>query len=66
MLSGTTFADRYAVDTLEQPAAMASALKKLAADNLSNLTPHPFYVQLNYSHPPALERVRAIRAALPA
>ena len=57
-------ADRYAADTLEQPEAMASALKKLAADNLSNLTPHPFYVQLNHSHPPALERVRAIRAAL--
>ncbi len=59
-------ADRYAVDTLERPEAMASALEKLAADNLSNLTPHPFYVQLNYSHPPALERVRAIRAAIAA
>ncbi len=57
-------ADRYAVDTLDQPEAMASALKKLSADNLSNLTPHPFYVRLNYSHPPVLERVAAIRAAL--
>lgn len=56
-------ADRYAVDTLEQPEAMASALKKLSADNLSNLTPHPFYVRLNYSHPPVLERVAAIHAA---
>ncbi len=53
-------ADRYAVDTLEQPEAMASALKKLSADNLSNLTPHPFYVWLNHSHPPVLERVAAI------
>ncbi len=57
-------ADRYAVDTLDQPEAMATALKKLSADNLSNLTPHPFYVWLNYSHPPVLERVAAIRAAL--
>ncbi len=57
-------ADCYAVDTLERPAAMATALKKLSADNLSNLTPHPFYVFLNHSHPPLLERVAAIRAAM--
>ncbi len=56
-------ADRYAVDTLEQPEAMATALKKLSADNLSNLTPHPFYVRRNYSHPPVLERVAAIHSA---
>ena len=56
-------ADRYAVETLEEPQAMASALEKLAADNLSNPTPHPFYVFLNHSHPPLIERVAAIRAA---
>lgn len=56
-------ADAYAVETLERPLAMASALKRLSADNLSNLTPHPFYVFLSYSHPPVLERVMAIRAA---
>jgi len=37
------------------------ALKKLSKDNLSNLTPHPFYVFLNYSHPPVLRRIKAIR-----
>ena len=37
------------------------ALKKLVVHNLGNLTPHPFYVFLNYSHPPVLERIRAIR-----
>ncbi len=58
-------ADRYAVDTMEQPEAMASALKRLSADNLANLTPHPFYVRLNHSHPPMLERVAAVRAATP-
>jgi STE24 endopeptidase len=40
---------------------MISALKKLSADNLSNLTPHPVKVFLEYSHPPVLERIRAIR-----
>lgn len=54
-------ADRFAFETVEQPEAMATALKKLSADNLSNLTPHPFYVFLNYSHPPLAERIAAIR-----
>ncbi len=53
-------ADRFAVETTGEPQSMADALKKLAAGNLSNLTPHPFYVFLNYSHPPVVERVRAI------
>jgi STE24 endopeptidase len=55
-------ADRFAAETTHQPKEMISALKKLARDNLSNLTPHPFYVFLNYSHPPMLERIRAIRS----
>jgi len=55
-------ADRYAVETTGQPNDMINVLKKLTADNLGNLTPHPFYVFLNYSHPPTLERIRAIRA----
>jgi len=54
-------ADAWAVDTTGAPKDMISALKKLSADNLSNLTPHPFYTFLNYSHPPVLERIRAIR-----
>ncbi len=54
-------ADRYAADTTGDPEHMVSVLKKLSVDNLSNLTPHPFHVFLNYSHPPVLERIRAIR-----
>jgi len=40
---------------------LVSALKSLSSDNLSNLTPHPFYVWLNYSHPPTLQRIEALR-----
>lgn len=58
-------ADRFAAETAE-PEAMISALKKLSADNLSNLTPHPFYVFLNESHPPVLQRIEAIRDCVPA
>ena len=35
-------------------------MKKLSAHNLANLTPHPLFVLLNYSHPPLLERIKAI------
>jgi STE24 endopeptidase len=54
-------ADAFAAETTEKPESMISTLKKLSKDNLSNLTPHPVYVFLNYSHPPALERIRSIR-----
>ena len=54
-------ADRYAAKTIDEPANLVNALKKLSATNLSNLTPHPFYVFLNYSHPPLLQRVLAIQ-----
>jgi STE24 endopeptidase len=54
-------ADRFAAATAPQPESLITALKKLAANNLSNLAPHPFYVFLKYSHPPLRERLRAIR-----
>jgi STE24 endopeptidase len=56
-------ADRFAVATTGRGDLLASGLKRLSKDNLSNLTPHPFYVFLEYSHPPTLERVRALEAA---
>ncbi|MDM8516279.1 M48 family metallopeptidase [Desulfobacterales bacterium HSG16] len=55
-------ADRFAVRTIKNPQVLADTLKKLSANNLSNLSPHPFYVFLNYSHPPLLERIRAINS----
>jgi STE24 endopeptidase len=54
-------ADEYAASTTGEPGDMISTLKKLSKDNLSNLTPHPFYVFLNYSHPPVLQRINAIK-----
>lgn len=55
-------ADEFAATTTGEPEEMVNVLKKLSKDNLSNLTPHPFYVFLNYSHPPVLQRIRAIRS----
>lgn len=54
-------ADQFAADTTQDPGSLVSALKKLSLHNLSNLTPHPFYVFLNYSHPPVLERIHALK-----
>ena len=58
-------ADRFSVETTNDPGAMIDALKKLSVHNLSNLRPHPFYVFLNYSHPPVLQRIQAIDAVRP-
>jgi STE24 endopeptidase len=54
-------ADRFAAETIADPHSLVDALKKLSETNLSNLTPHPFYVFLNYSHPTLLQRVLAIQ-----
>jgi STE24 endopeptidase len=57
-----TEADRFAVKTTRDAQSMVDALKKLSVHNLSNLLPHPFYVFLNYSHPPVLQRIKTILA----
>lgn len=54
-------ADRFSVETLKKPQVLIDALKKLSANNLSNLTPHPLTVFLEYSHPPVMARIEAIR-----
>lgn len=56
-----TAADRFSVETTQDPHSMAEALKKLSINNLSNLLPHPLYVFLNYSHPPVLQRIQSIQ-----
>ncbi|BDS05151.1 peptidase M48 [Oceaniferula spumae] len=54
-------ADAYAAEIQGTPEHLVTALKKLSADNLSNLTPHPFPVFMDYSHPPTLVRIKALR-----
>ena len=54
-------ADRFAASTTRDPESFIGALKTLSVHNLTNLTPHPFYVFLNYSHPPVLQRIRALK-----
>jgi STE24 endopeptidase len=53
-------ADRFSVGLLKSSSSMITVLKRLAADNLSNLFPHPWYVRFHYSHPPLLERITAL------
>jgi len=52
-------ADHFAATTFKAE-PLQNALITLHQDNLSNLTPHPWYVFVNYSHPPLLQRVRAL------
>lgn len=54
-------ADEFAVKTTSNKNDFINALKKLSKDNLSNLTPHPFYVFINYSHPTVMQRIKAIK-----
>ncbi|MFZ9046700.1 MAG: M48 family metallopeptidase [Cyclobacteriaceae bacterium] len=52
-------ADAYAAEHYDsQP--LIDGLKRLSGEHLSNLTPHPAYVFVHYSHPSLLQRVRAI------
>ena len=43
-------------------AALVSALKKLAKENFSDLSPSPILVALEYSHPTLSQRIEAIEA----
>ena len=54
-------ADAYAANAQESPEHLIGSLKQLSADNLVNLTPHPFPVFMEYSHPPMLTRIEALR-----
>ena len=52
-------ADSYAKETYDSE-SLKLALKKLSVDSLTNLYPHPLYVFIHYSHPPLLERLKAL------
>jgi STE24 endopeptidase len=54
-------ADDFALELMETGEPMRNALKRLASDNLANLTPHPLYAWVNYSHPPLVERIMRLQ-----
>jgi len=53
-------ADKYSLDTTNNCEALISMLIGLSANNLSHLTPHPLKVFLSYSHPPVIDRIKAV------
>ncbi len=54
-------ADDFAKNTFT-PMPLISSLKKLSKNSLSNLTPHPAYVFVHYSHPPLKDRIENLKA----
>ena len=55
-------ADNYAKDTFAA-LPLITSLKKLSKNSLSNLTPHPAYVFIHYSHPPLISRIQNLQQA---
>jgi len=53
-------ADDFALQLIGTAEPMTTALKRLASDNLANLTPHPLYAWFYYSHPPLVERIERL------
>ena len=53
-------ADDFALELMKTAEPMRLALKRLAADNLANLSPHPLYAWFYYSHPPLAERIERL------
>jgi STE24 endopeptidase len=53
-------ADAFAKNAMGSTTPMIGALRKLSQKNLSNLTPHPLYSTVYYSHPTLVERERAL------
>jgi len=54
-------ADDYALALIPSGEPLIQAFKRLAADNLANLTPHPVYAWFYYSHPPLVERIMRLK-----
>jgi STE24 endopeptidase len=53
-------ADAFAREAMGGPGPLVSALRKLAGKSLVNLTPHPLFSAVYYSHPALVERERAL------
>lgn len=52
-------ADNYAAQTASAY-SLVTALKSLTSNNMSDLTPHPWFVKAYYSHPPLIERIKGL------
>ncbi len=55
-------ADRYALETTQNPDAFVSAMKRLAQQNMAEDSPSPLVQWIFYSHPPIRERIASARA----
>jgi STE24 endopeptidase len=53
-------ADDFSLKLMGTVEPIRGALKRLAAENLANLTPHPLYAWFYYSHPPLVERIERL------
>jgi STE24 endopeptidase len=58
-------ADQMAVSLTGSSNGLIRALIKLSKDNLANLHPHPFYAKFYYSHPPIVNRIKALKSMKP-
>jgi len=56
-------ADAFSARMLGTAEPLITAFKRMAAHNLANLVPHPFYVAFHYSHPPLAERISLLENA---
>ena len=54
-------ADDFSLKLMKVAEPMRRALKRLATDNLSNVSPHPVYAWFYYSHPPLAERIMRLK-----
>lgn len=54
-------ADDISLELVGSSKPICESLKRLASDNLENLTPHPLFVWYYYSHPPFHERISRLK-----